>query len=92
MWMACKNGSTMMASRTVITVNVFRQLFCGAVLILVKVEDPYWVDVSNFGYQGLQPHQDAVIKEVEQQLGLLAAAMQGKGGSLTSQTTQASCK
>lgn len=44
--------------------------------------DPYWADVSNFAYQELQPHQNAVIKAAEKQLELLRAAVSnGKGSS-----------
>eukprot|EP00775_Hariotina_reticulata_P006585 gene6585-6813_t len=59
--------------------------FCGLAVIeqmssiKTKVDDPYWPDVSNFGYQALQPHQDAAIKQAEQQLRLLTGAMQGEG-------------
>lgn len=34
----------------------------------VQLADPYWPDVSGYGYQGLQPHQDAVIAAAEAQL------------------------
>eukprot|EP00879_Flechtneria_rotunda_P018807 GHRR01019740.1.p2 GENE.GHRR01019740.1~~GHRR01019740.1.p2 ORF type:complete len:252 (+),score=98.84 GHRR01019740.1:1242-1997(+) len=55
--------------------------FCGLAVveqlagIRTKVVDPYWEDVSSFAYQELQPHQDAVIKQAEQQLDKLRAAV-----------------
>jgi len=42
---------------------------------VLQVSDPYWPDVSSYGYQVLQPHQDAVIQASEQQLDKLRAAM-----------------
>jgi hypothetical protein len=39
------------------------------------VKDPYWEDVSCYGYQSLQPHQDEIIKAAEQQLEKLRAAV-----------------
>jgi hypothetical protein len=43
------------------------------------VTDPYWADVSGFGYQALQPHQDDVIAAVEAHgLVALRAAVAGQ--------------
>lgn len=39
-----------------------------------QVVDPYWADVSCYGYQALQPHQDEVIRAAEQQVERLRAA------------------
>lgn len=44
-------------------------------LFVLQVSDPYWPDVSSYGYQTLQPHQDVVIQAAEQQLDKLRAAM-----------------
>lgn len=40
--------------------------------------DPYWEDVSSYGYQSLQPHQDEVIKAAEQQLEQLRGATKAR--------------
>ena len=45
---------------------------------LLQVTDPYWEDVSSFGYQALQPHQDQVIQAAEQQLEKLRAATKAR--------------
>lgn len=39
-----------------------------------QVTDPYWEDVSSYGYQALQPHQDLVIQAAEQQVDRLRTA------------------
>lgn len=54
--------------------------------LVLQVSDPYWEDVSNFAYQGLQPHQDAVVQAAEMQLGLLKKAVgtAGMGNGKTS--------
>jgi acetoin utilization deacetylase AcuC-like enzyme len=40
------------------------EAMCGAAT-RSRVADPYWADVSAFGYQALQPWQDSVLSEVE---------------------------
>jgi acetoin utilization deacetylase AcuC-like enzyme len=57
------------------------EALCGAAT-RSRVSDPYWADVSAFGYQGLQPWQDAVLREVEEgPLRLLKARCEKGGGS-----------
>jgi hypothetical protein len=45
---------------------------------VVQVMDPYWADVSAYGYQSLQPHQDDIIKAAEQHVGALRAATKAR--------------
>lgn len=49
-----------------------------------KVADPYWDDVSSFAYQGLQPHQDAVLREAEAHVRRLRTKLQGGGSRAAS--------
>jgi hypothetical protein len=44
----------------------------------LQVSDPYWEDVSCYGYQSLQPHQDSVIQAAEQQLEKLRSAIKAR--------------
>lgn len=52
-------------------------LYC-FMLATVQVSDPYWEDVSSYGYQSLQPHQDDVIKAAEQQVDKLRSAVKAR--------------
>ncbi|KAF8062643.1 histone deacetylase-like amidohydrolase [Scenedesmus sp. PABB004] len=62
--------------------------FCGLAVIeelaglRSKVVDPYWEDVSSFGGQGLQPHQDAALRAAEANLAALRAAVP-PGGAMS---------
>lgn len=56
-------------------------------MLPLQVTDPYWADVSSFGYQGLQPHQDAVIQAAEKQLEKLRAATKARHGSGSSNSS-----
>jgi hypothetical protein len=49
--------------------------------VLLQVTDPYWADVSAYGYQSLQPHQDDIIKAAEQHIGTLQAAVKAHSSS-----------
>jgi hypothetical protein len=51
-----------------------RLLTCAHARADLQVSDPYWEDVSCYGYQSLQPHQDSVIRAAEQQLEKLRTA------------------
>lgn len=48
---------------------------------VVQVTDPYWDDVSAYGYQSLQPHQDDIIKAAEQHIETLKAATKVRSSS-----------
>lgn len=68
----CLHGLATQARQPFATVFV-----CASVCVFwgPQVKDPYWEDVSCYGYQSLQPHQDEIIKAAEQQLEKLRAAV-----------------
>ncbi|KIY93395.1 histone deacetylase family protein [Monoraphidium neglectum] len=61
--------------------------FCGLAAIEAlaglrsKVSDPYLEDVQGFGWQALQPHQDAVLRRCEAHVARLATRLAASGSA-----------
>ena len=45
-----------------------------------QVADPYLADVAGFGWQALQPHQDAALRRCEERVRRLEAIMRARRG------------
>lgn len=45
-----------------------------------QVADPYLADVTGFGWQALQPHQDAALRCCEERVRRLEAIMRARRG------------